>query len=152
MQPEPGIVALFYAMERAFSGKDFRALRDLFAPGLAAPFYLAEEHPNFLTDWAALEAYWQSTDSSIEQLRVRYKVQSTSPVSDELMMAAVTLEWIAHMPEQQPIGGDLRVAALCRLTGETWRLVAYVEAPLAPISYVRELYRRVARDKLERRS
>ena len=42
--------------------------------------------------------------------------------------------------QDKPVGGDLRVTAVFRKTPAGWRLFHYVEAPLAPIIYVRRLY------------
>jgi hypothetical protein len=56
------------------------------------------------------------------------------------------MEWQAAIkPEVEKLGGYVRVVAVLRRSQAGWRFVSYVEAPLAPIVYLGELYRLVAR-------
>ena len=41
---------------------------------------------------------------------------------------------------EKPVGADNRAVALFRKLPEGWRICRYVEAPLAPILYMRKLY------------
>jgi len=43
------------------------------------------------------------------------------------------------------VAGTLRAIAICEPTAAGWRIRAWVEAPLAPIVYMRALYEGVAR-------
>jgi hypothetical protein len=58
-----------------------------------------------------------------------------------LVLATWRMEWRVHIHGcDKPTGGETRVAALLRHTQSGLRFAAYVEAPLAPILYLRRLY------------
>ncbi|WP_206340858.1 hypothetical protein [Marinicauda algicola] len=61
-------------------------------------------------------------------------------VGEGLVLGVHRMDWSIRFTDRPAMGGDNRVAALFRHTGEGWRLSAWIEAPLAPIVYLRRLY------------
>ncbi len=121
-------------------------IRGLWDPDLAAPVYLAEESQELITDWPSLDRYFALTAKVLPMVRARYELQSVTPLRDGMVTAWCRLEWQAVMaPDPDRIGGYVRVVAVLRDTPAGWRFVSYVEAPLAPIMYMRELYKLVAK-------
>jgi hypothetical protein len=132
-------------LEAAWCAFDFERVRALW-DGSRPPIYLAEEAEPALS-WDALEAYWRATRESI--VRVAMRIDADRLVLRELAPGLVTalypMHWDAQMKhEAEPIGGEVRVCATLRLTPAGWRFAQYVEAPLAPIVYMRRLYRLAA--------
>ncbi|MCU0759392.1 MAG: nuclear transport factor 2 family protein [Steroidobacteraceae bacterium] len=124
-----------------FGAMDFAEARRVFDTADPQPVYLAEEIDEFLRDWPAIEAYWAASQAAMSKLSSRHWDLRARQVADDLATATWRLHWNAQVVGQQkPVGGEVRVTAMFRRRPEGWRLFHYVEAPLAPILYVRKLY------------
>jgi hypothetical protein len=150
--PQPaidrGILALFAEMETVWRSREFGRMRGFWAKDLEAPLYLPEEKHEFITTWAAFDAYFANAARSSRGGKVRYKPLLAVPVGERQRMVAFELEWLTHLRnEDAPIGGSVRGVSLVEYDGSEWKLRAYVEAPLAPIVYMRELYKLFAKDR-----
>ncbi len=143
---DPGITELFDSLSRHYGAKDFAAVRALWVEGLPRPFYLAEEHDQIMDSWDKVENYWRLTSQSLTHLRARFVPRSSVPLDAVLQLVGFELAWIASVGSEAPLAGTLRAAAVCERRPAGWRLRAWIEAPLAPIVYVRQLYQRVARE------
>lgn len=142
---DPGIAQLFETLGRHYGAKDFAAVRALWVDGLAAPFYLAEEHDEFMDSWDKVENYWRLTSRALTHLRARFVPRTCVPLDERRQLVGFELTWLASVGSEAPVAGTLRAAALCERVAAGWRIRAWVEAPLAPIVYMRQLYHGVAR-------
>ena len=142
---DPGIAELFGALERHYGTKDFAAVRALWLPGLPAPFYIAEEHHTVMDSWQKVEDYWRLTGAALSHLRARFQPMHSVALNDTQQLVNFELTWLASIGTEQPVAGTLRAAAICERTAAGWRIRAWIEAPLAPIVYMRELYYGVAK-------
>lgn len=127
----------------AWNELDFPAVRALWHPSEQMPWYLPEEETDFLMGWDAIEAYWARTRSSIKRLTMRTWNVNAKPMADDLIVLLYEMHWNAEVEGYpKPCGGDNRVTALMRKGDEDlpWRFCHYVEAPLAPIMYLRRYY------------
>ena len=132
------VLARYY--ER-FGAMDFAAAREAWDGDDPQPTYLAEEIDDFLRDWPAIEAYWAASQAAMSRLSSRHWDVRARQLAPDLAAATWRLHWNAQVVGQdQPVGGDLRVTGTFRRVARGWRLCHYVEAPLAPIIYVRRLY------------
>jgi hypothetical protein len=109
---------------------------------LADPLYIAEEIDQPLIGWEAVEAYW--TQNEALHARVSLRLSNIRPVAlaADLAQAALDMAWdIAFRSgASRAMGGTNRVVATLRRRDGDWRLTGWVEAPLAPIAYLRRLY------------
>lgn len=128
-------------LELAWRTLDFVALRSLWDES-REPVYFAEEAPEPLLDWAALQAYWDLTRASIEAMGMRISsVHGVRELAPDLVSVVYSMHWDARVRgAATPLGGDNRVCATLHRTSEGWRFVQYVESPLAPIVYMKRLY------------
>lgn len=128
-------------LELAWRTLDFVTLRSLWDES-REPVYFAEEAPEPLLDWAALQAYWNLTRASIEAMGMRItSVHGVRELAPDLVSVVYSMHWDARVRgAATPLGGDNRVCATLRRTSEGWRFVQYVESPLAPIVYMKRLY------------
>ena len=107
------------------------------------PLYIAEEADEIHTSFEAIRRYWTTTRGMMLEMGVEFGRPAIIPLGDGLVTAVFTLHWECLIKGQQaPVGGDNRASAVFRRVGETWRFTQYVEAPLAPIVYIRRLYER----------
>jgi hypothetical protein len=144
----PQILAVFADLEHIWQSRDFGRMRAHWLKDLPAPLYLAEEKQTFLTTWPAFDAYFAATGAGSRSSLVKYKPLHSTAVGDGQEMVAFTLEWTVQLVnEDMPIGGSVRGVALFAREADAWKMRAYIEAPLAPIIYMRELYELVAESR-----
>lgn len=106
-----------------------------------APLYQAEEEERAATDWAGVRDYWRRTAAMNERIIVSYTNFRLKRVSETEVMVLFDMRWDLKLKTlPRPIGGENRTVASLRRTPDGWRMHAWVEAPLAPITYVRKLY------------
>ena len=131
--------ALMRDYAAAWAENDAEALKR-FWDRARAPVYLAEEIDAAFTEWAAVEAYWRNNEGQHLDVRLTFSQARYVDVGEGLVMGVHHMEWTIAFTDKPAMGGDNRVAALYRETGEGWRIAAWIEAPLAPITYMRKLY------------
>ncbi len=139
------ILDLLAELEQGWRDLDFARIRRLWDPA-HDPIYFAEEAAQPRLDWEQLQAYWDFTGRAIEKMGMNIV---DDPVLRELAPGLVTAIYRMHWDalvrgESRPMGGDNRVCATFRRTPAGWKFAQYVEAPLAPIAYIRELYEKAA--------
>jgi len=107
-----------------------------------SPFYLAEEIETPITDWPGLRAYWAGNERLHARISLRLSDIRLRALSEGLVQGVLRMDWdIAFLSgPSRAMGGDNRVAVLLRRDAQSWRLTSWVEAPLAPITYMRRLY------------
>jgi hypothetical protein len=140
--------ALLRSLEAAWRALDFDGIRALWVRD-QEPVYIAEEAAPHL-DWASLERYWAHTRTLVERMYLRIDAPAVRPLAEDHLSLVYDMHWEAHLRgELRPVGGDNRVCAVVRHTPAGPRFVQYVEAPLAPILYMRRLYERAAGEGLK---
>jgi hypothetical protein len=139
------IAATLQDLQRAWNALDFALLRGLWDPS-REPIYFAEEAPQPRLDWQSLQAYWDLTARTIARMGMRFTSDvEMRELAPGLVSVVYAMHWDALVVGQsKAIGGENRVCATLRRTKAGWKFVQYVEAPLAPITYVKWLYERSA--------
>lgn len=108
-----------------------------------APLYIAEEASAIHTSFEAIRQYWDFTRSTIVKMGLELGPPDIVPLAPDLVTAVYTLHWECLMKGQKaPVGGDNRACAVLRRVEGKWLFTQYIEAPLAPIVYMRQLYER----------
>ena len=135
------IATLLKQLQRNWDRMDLKAMADLWDASDPQPFYLPEEVEEPLRDWDAIHSYWDKTMQMIPRLKMRIWDLQASPVSEDLAWVSYQFHWDAVAEGyDKPVGADNRAVVLFRKLPEGWRICRYVEAPLAPILYMRKLY------------
>ena len=135
------IDSLLEELVERWNAMELLKIRELWDPNETQPYYIPEEAEQPLTGWEAIESYWQGTMDSISRLKMRVWDLQAKNLSADLAVAIYRLHWTADVEGfPKPVGGDNRVTAIFRHTDAGWRFCHYVEAPLAPITYMRQLY------------
>ena len=128
-----------------YGAREFEATRRLWDPDEQHPIYLAEEIDDFLRRWPEIESYWAGTRAALSNLGSRHRDLHAQRIGDDLAIATCWLHWDAVIVGRPaPVGGDVRVTATFRRKADGWKLIHYVEAPVAPTIYFRQLLERSA--------
>jgi hypothetical protein len=140
-EPPADISAFLASYRAAWNAHEIEKLDRFWDTKEPAPIYLAEESRSAAMAWPAIRAYWKETAKAIERIEVNYSNIRTTAPSDGAITVVMDMRWDAKWDGGNFTGGDNRVVARLRQTPEGWRLISWVEAPLAPIVYMRQLYR-----------
>jgi hypothetical protein len=129
------------ALEACWRAMDFAGIRALWDDS-GPPLYLAEESAEPALSWEALEKYWSLTGTIATRAQVRIDNIRCHALSPDLISAFYNMHWDVAMKVGAPLGGDNRVCTTFRRRPDGWRIVQYIEAPLAPVMYMKKLYER----------
>jgi len=100
-----------------------------------------EEEAAVLTSWPAIRDYWKATEEWNEWIAIEYSDIAVKPVDETNAMAVLNLRWDVQLNDSpNPLGGDNRAVVGLRKVDGAWKIHTWVEAPLAPIVYMRKLY------------
>ncbi len=140
------LAALMDRYAAAWRANSAAALRPFWDRSAEAPLYIAEEVDAPIVTWDALDAYWAKNETLHRKIDLRFSEVRGVALAENVAAIVAHMAWdiaFASGPSAA-MGGDNRVAATLRLTPEGWRFAAWIEAPLAPITYLRRLYERAA--------
>ncbi len=123
---------------------DFETLKGLWAREDHL-YYVAEETPTPMRSLAEIEHYYAHTAKTVEWVKLQLANHHFKSLADDLVVATFDMHVDASMHgyEQQgfkPVGFDHRVSAILRRTGDGWRFIHYVEAPLGVLPFIRRVY------------
>lgn len=133
------ITALMDRYRAAWKTNDPAALKRCW-DGARAPLYLAEEVEETLSDWAEIERYWAANEGLHADVELSFSEPVFTDLADNLVMGAWRMEWTIQFTDKPAMSGWNRVVAVYRAAPDSWRLAAWIEAPLAAVTYVRKLY------------
>ena len=118
-----------------------------------APFYKAEEIDHIMTSWDDLRAYWRHNEGFNEAIQLQFSEPAAVPAGPDRQLVGMRMRWDIRFAKDartmddkpfswagQTMGGENHVVALLKTNGDDWRLVAWIEAPNAAITYMAQLY------------
>ena len=116
-------------------------------------FYKAEEVERMMTDWDQVLAYWRGNEALHEAVVLRFEDVAARPLGESICAASARMRWDirfaddARMPDGsafahrgRAMGGENHVALLLAREGGETGLVGWVEAPDAPLTWLRRRY------------
>jgi hypothetical protein len=145
--------SFFSAYRDAWAENRAELIESFWATDEPAPFYKAEEIDEIITDWTQLRAYWKHNESFNEAVELNFSDLHAQPAGPRRELVGMRMRWDirfspdARLMDGQPfswagrtMGGDNHVIALLRERDGDWGLMAWIEAPNAPITYLADLY------------
>lgn len=135
------LVAVMEAVKADWNAGNYDALDRHWDQSDPAPLYIAEESDVLMTNWAAIQKYWSGTEAWNEWIVIDYYNYHVKSVDASNAIITFDLRFDVKLNDRpKPIGGDNRgVVSLRKIDGE-WKIYAWIEAPLAAITYMRKLY------------
>jgi ketosteroid isomerase-like protein len=136
---QAALTSVLRTLEHCWATLDFRTVRSLW-DDTQPPLYLAEEAAGPWCSWEALEKYWADTSKLAKRNRVAIRDLRFHELGPQCASVFYEMHWDIELPDGKSIGGDNRVCVSFKRTTAGWKIVQYIEAPLAPILYMRQLY------------
>jgi ketosteroid isomerase-like protein len=124
-----------------YNRQDYASLLQMWDQDDPDPIYMAEEVDPPLQGWARLNAYFNPRPGVqvLDGIRNRYSRVVTRPLGEDLAMATYRLDFEIKVKGMRPMASWDRVIAVFRKRQDGWKLVAYAEAPMAPLTMVRKM-------------
>ena len=146
------IEAILRKTEETWDRQDYSALKELWDTDDDQPFYGPEEwEDGLVVGWPALERYWNPVPGKkiLVGIRNRYSNVRAKLLANDLAVAVYDLRYDMQVVGQKPLGGFDRIMAVFRKKSDGWKYVAYMEAPLNPMTMVRRLYQESVPDDFQ---
>jgi len=125
-----------------YNRQDYEALLGMWDTDFAAPIYMAEEVDPPLHGRERIARYFNPIPgfSVLDGIRNRYSRVRASYLADDLAIATYRLDFDIKVKRQAPMSSWDRVMAVFRRGDDgQWRMLAYAEAPMAPLTMVRRM-------------
>jgi len=138
----------FADYSQRWNSQDYASLGECWDQDDTQPFYRPMERENFITDRESLRKYWNPVPGKrvIGGLWNVYTNLKPKLVGADVVVVTFDLEWDLKPPGPGlPVGGTDPGMAVLKKTAQGWRMVAYVEACMSPITYVRKMFEQQAR-------
>lgn len=144
--PEPGagltaeISAFLARYAELYNHQDYATLLTMWDRDEANPVYLAEEIDPPMLGWQKINAYF-ARPGVLDGIRNEYSDVRAHYLAPDLALATYRLRFDIKVRGMQPLSSWDRVMAVFRRKDGDWKLVAYAEAPMAPLTMVRRMVR-----------
>lgn len=135
------IEAFLTAYAEAYNRQDYAALLDLWDADDPDVLYLAEEVDPPMQGWDALRRYFNPRPGVqvLDGIRNRYSQVRARELAPGLALATYRLDFEIKVSGLKAMASWDRVVAVFRNRGTGWRLAAYAEAPMSPLTMVRRM-------------
>ena len=124
-----------------YNRQDYPALLAMWDAEHGNPIYMAEEVDPPMHGWQRIRAYFNPKPgfTVLDGIRNEYSDVRASYLADDLAIATYRLRFDIKVKRQKPLSSWDRVMAVFRKKDGQWKLLAYAEAPMAPLTMVRKM-------------
>ena len=129
------------AYAEAYNRQDYSTLLTMWDQEHANPIYIAEEINPPMHGWSVLKAYFNPKPGVqvLDGIWNEYTNVRAHYLSEELAVATYKLKYHIKVKNQKAMSGWDRVMAVFRKRDGEWKLTAYAEAPMSPLTMVRKM-------------
>ena len=129
------------AYAEAYNRQDYDALLAMWDTDDPDVLYLAEEADPPMQGWDALRHYFNPRPGVqvLEGIRNRYSRVCARELAPDLALATYRLDFEIKVRGLKAMASWDRVVAVFRKRGTAWKLTAYAEAPMSPLTMVRRM-------------
>lgn len=120
----------------AYNRQDYVALLQMWDEDDPNVLYIPEEIDPPMHGWSAIRAYF-NRPGVLEGLRNEYSNLSAHYLAPDVAMATYQLRFTLKVRDLKPFSTFDRIVAVFRRKNGEWKMMAYVEAPQAPLTAVR---------------
>jgi ketosteroid isomerase-like protein len=121
-----------------YNRQDYARLLEMWDRAAPEPIYMAEEIDPPMHGWKLIDAYF-ARPGVLTGIRNEYTRVRAQRLAPDLALATYRLRFDIAVRGMQPLSSWDRVMAVFRQRDGQWKLVAYAEAPMAPLTMVRRM-------------
>ncbi len=121
----------------AYNREDYVALLNMWDQDDPYAFYMAEELDPPMHGWKTIRAYFSRT-GVLDGIRNEYSNVRAHLVAPDVAVATYRLRFDIKVKTMQPLSSFDRIMAVFRRKGGEWKMIAYAEAPQAPLTMIRK--------------
>lgn len=124
-----------------YNRQDYPALLAMWDRDDPNPIYIAEEIDPPMHGWSLLDAYFNPKPGVqvLDGIRNEYTNVKAHYLAPDLAIATYRLRFDIKVKNMKPMSSWDRVIAVFRRKDGEWKLAAYAEAPMAPLTMVRRM-------------
>lgn len=124
-----------------YNRQDYEALLDMWDGKDKFPMYMAEEINQPMYGWATINKYFNPIPGKqvLDGIRNSYSEVRAHYLAEDLALATYRLDFDIKVKRQKAMTSWDRVMAVFRRVDGEWKLTAYAEAPMAPLTMVRKM-------------
>lgn len=125
----------------AYNRQDYDTLLDMWDRDYPHPIYMAEEVNPPMHGWQRIRAYFNPKPgfTVLDGIRNEYSDVRANYLGDDVAIATYKLRFDIKVKRQKAMSSWDRVMAVFRRKDGEWKLAAYAEAPMAPLTMVRKM-------------
>jgi ketosteroid isomerase-like protein len=131
------LTAFLARYAEAYNRQDYAALLAMWDQDDPAAFYMAEEIDPPMHGWTTIRAYF-ARPGVLDGIRNEYSNVRAHYVAPDVAVATYRLRFDIKVRGMAPLSSFDRVVALFRRKEDGWKMIAYAEAPQAPLTMIRK--------------
>ena len=121
----------------AYNREDYVTLLEMWDQDDPNAFYMAEELDPPMHGWKTIRAYFART-GVLDGIRNEYSSVRAHLVAPDVAVATYRLRFDIKVKTLPPLSSFDRIMAVFRKKGGEWKMIAYAEAPQAPLTMIRK--------------
>jgi len=122
----------------AYNREDYTTLLGMWDQDDPYAFYMAEEIDPPMHGWKTIRAYFSRT-GVLDGIRNEYTNVRSHYVAPDVAVATYRLRFDIKVKNLEPLSSFDRIMAVFRRKNGEWKMIAYAEAPQAPLTMIRKL-------------
>jgi ketosteroid isomerase-like protein len=133
------IEAFLQVYAAAYNNQDYKAVKSMWYDD-GNPIYMAEEVPFPLYGKARMDSYFNPVPGKkiLDGIDNRYSEVRAKYLTPDIAVATYRIDYDLKLVGMAPMGGWDRIMAVFRKADGDWKLTAYTEAPMGPMTMVRK--------------
>ncbi|MBM4196381.1 MAG: nuclear transport factor 2 family protein [Gammaproteobacteria bacterium] len=149
--PTPELEAWLQAYREHYNRQDYESLLRMWDKDEPNVIYMAEEIDPAMRGWPLLRAYFNPRPGVqvLDGILNHYSKVRAHMIAPDLAFATYQLDFTIQVKGQRPMTSWDRVTAVFRRRGEEWKMISYVESPMAPLTMVRKMMQRQVPDDFD---
>jgi len=126
---------------QAYNRQDYETLLGYWDQDYAHPVYMAEEVDPPMHGWQRLRAYFNPKPgfSVLDGIRNEYTDVRANYLGNDIAIATYRLRFDIKVKRRKAMSSWDRVIAVFRNVDGNWKMLAYAEAPMAPLTMMRKM-------------
>ncbi len=126
---------------KVYNEQDYDTLLGMWDQDYPHPIYMAEEVNPPMHGWQRLRAYFNPKPgfTVLDGIRNTYTDVRANYLTPDLAIATYTLHFDIKVKRQKALSSWDRIMAVFRKKDGQWKLTAYAEAPMSPLTMVRKM-------------